>query len=83
MRWARSSKARRRRSPRAAATITIQSYGTTLYNAAQLNQTLKAALDGLVELDDVARCQLNSDYNYTDATKRLYRYQAVFDIIHY
>lgn len=65
------------------ATITIQSYGTTLYNAAELNQTLKAALDGLAELDDVARCRLNSDYNYSDTTRRIYRYQAVFDIIHY
>ena len=65
------------------AMVAIRSYGATLYEAAQLNQTLKAALDGLVELNDVARCQLNSDYNYTDTTKKLYRYQAVFDIIHY
>ena len=65
------------------ATVAIQSYGASLYEAAQLNQTLKAALDGLVELNDVARRQLNSDYNYTDTTKRLYRYQAVFDVIHY
>lgn len=65
------------------AMVAIRSYGATLYEAAQLNQTLKAALNGLVELNDVARCQLNSDYNYTDTTKKLYRYQAVFDIIHY
>ena len=65
------------------ATLAIQSYGATLYEAAALNQTLKAALDGITELNDVARCELNSDYNFTDTTKKLYRYQAVFDIIHY
>ena len=61
----------------------IQSYGATLYEAAALNETLKAAMAELSELDEIASCKLNSDYDYTDTAKKLYRYQAVFDIIHY
>ena len=32
---------------------------------------------------EVASCRLNSDYNFTDTTKKQYRYQAVFDIVYY
>ena len=66
-----------------AATLAIQSYGSSLCNAAALNETLKAAMQGAAALPDVGSVRLNSDYNYTDTEKRLYRYQAVFDIVHY
>lgn len=65
------------------ATIAIQSYGKTLYEAAQLSELVKALMANAVTLSEVARCRLNSDYNFTDTTKREYRYQAAFDIIHY
>ena len=66
-----------------AATLAIQSYGGTLLEAAQTNELVKGLMAEAIELADVARCRLNSDYNFTDTTKKLYRYQAVFDIIHY
>ena len=66
-----------------AATLAIQSYGGTLLEAAQTNELVKGLMAEAIELPDVARCRLNSDYNFTDTTKKLYRYQAVFDIIHY
>ena len=65
------------------AMLAIQSYGATLYDAAALNERLKTAMKEMPALDVVASVRLNSDYNYTDTTKRLYRYQAVFDVIHY
>lgn len=65
------------------AMLTIQSYGATLLEAAQANEVIKALMFAAVTLPDVARCRLNSDYNFTDTTKKHYRYQAVFDIIHY
>ena len=64
-------------------TVAIQSYGATLYKAAELNETVKQAMEGLIQKMSVASCRLNSDYNFTDTTKKLYRYQAVFDIVHY
>ena len=65
------------------ATIAIQSYAKSLYRAMQINEDVKAALEEIVTLDEISRCSQNSDYNYTDTTRKKYRYQAVFDIVHY
>lgn len=69
------------------ATFAIQSYSDSLYNAASLNERVKAALlgdgssdYGIVAIDGVCKCTLNSDYNYSDTITKKYRYQAVFDI---
>ncbi len=65
------------------ATLAIQSYAASLYNAAVLNERVKKAMDNMVELDDICKSDLNSDYNYSDTAKKKYRYQAVYDITHY
>lgn len=65
------------------ATIAVQSYAGSMYRAAELNEAVKAVMDHLAELDGVSRVELNSDYNFTDTTTKQYRYQAVFDIVHY
>jgi hypothetical protein len=40
-------------------------------------------MENAITLDDVTRSALNSDYNFTDTASKGYRYQAVFDVIHY
>lgn len=69
------------------ATFAIQSYGKSLFEAADLNEILKEimmdGLDGLLSLSEISAVNLNSDYNFTDTTTKKYRYQAVFDIVHY
>lgn len=66
------------------ATVAIQSYGESLYEAMVLNEALKdEMLNGLIQLEDIAGVKLNSDYNYTDTTTKRYRYQAVFSITYY
>lgn len=65
------------------ATLVVQSYSMSLYGAAELNERVKEAMEKIIELDDICRCNLNSDYNYTDTNRKKYRYQAVFDIVHY
>lgn len=65
------------------ATIVIQSYGATLYKAAQTNETVKNTMLDIVSLDEISKCSLNGDYNYTDTANKRYRYQAVFDLVHY
>ncbi len=65
------------------ATVAIQSYGASLYDAAALNERVKAAMDGLAELPEIAACELNSDYNFTDPAKKQYRYQAVYSLVYY
>ena len=65
-------------------TFAIQSYGASLYEAASMNEALKnVMLDGFLANPLVSSVELNSDYNFTDVTEKRYRYQAVFDIVHY
>ena len=67
--------------------IIIQSYGATKLQAAELNETVKHwmldGLEGLITQNDVSSVKLNGDYDYTDTSEKRYRYQAVFDIVHY
>jgi len=65
------------------AVIAIQSFADSLYRAAKLNEEVKKAMKSIVELKDISKCDLNTDYNYTDIAKKKYRYQAVFDITYY
>lgn len=62
----------------------FQSYAQSLFEAATLNEAVKLAMDNApAELASVSRSKLNSDYNFTDTTTKEYRYQAVYDIVHY
>lgn len=64
-------------------TIAVQSWAETLFETAELNEQVKAAMDEIVRLPEVCSCRLNSDYNFTDTATKRYRYQAVFDLVHY
>ena len=63
------------------AMLALQSYGATLYQAAELNEQVKAAMEDIVDLDLISRAELNTDYNFTDTQTKRYRYQAVYDLI--
>lgn len=65
------------------ASIAVQSLADSMYEAAQLNEEVKAIMENIVELPEVSSCRLDSDYNFTDTTSKKYRYQAVFDLVHY
>lgn len=66
-------------------TIAIQSYAKDAPStAATMNEEVKRAmLYGILDRNEIVSVQLNSDYNFTDTEEKTYRYQAVFDIIHY
>lgn len=62
------------------ATMAFQSYGASMLAAARLNETVKAAVEGMIELDSISAVYLNSDYNFTDQSTKHYRYQALYVI---
>lgn len=64
-------------------TLALQSYATSLYLAAKLNEKVKECMDEIVMLGDISQSNLNGDYNYTDSTTKRYRYQAVYNLVHY
>ena len=63
------------------ATIAIQSWSSSMYNAAKLNEEVKDAMEKIIEYTEISKCSLNSDYNFTDTKTKSYRYQAVFDLV--
>lgn len=65
------------------ATIAVQSYAPSLYEAAALNERVKTAMKSAITMDEIVKVTLNSDYNYTNTASKRYRYQAVFDVIFY
>ncbi len=64
-------------------TLAIQSYAPTMAEAADINEETKAIMLEAEALPELGRIRLNSDYNYTDTDTMRYRYQAVYDIVHY
>ena len=65
------------------ATFALQSYGGTRYGSAAMNLVAISTMLDAVSLDSVSSVSLNSDYNFTDTTRKRERYQAMFDITHY
>ena len=65
------------------ASFAFQSYGSSLYDAAMLNEELKEAMEDIDNQEPISRAELDSDYNFTDTETNRYRYQAVYDFIYY
>ncbi len=65
------------------AMLAIQSYAETLAKAALLNEKVKEVLKDIKDLDSISKCQLNSDYNFTDTATKKYRYQAIYDFVYF
>lgn len=65
------------------ATIAIQSYASSMFHAAKLNEKVKQAMREIVCLDSIAGVHLNNDCNFPDLERKDYRYQAVYYIKHY
>lgn len=65
------------------AMITVQSISQkSLLEAMKLNEEIKEAMDEIIELPEIFRCELNSDYNFTNTRTKEYRYQAVFNLFY-
>lgn len=65
------------------ASIALQSYADSLYSAVDLDCEVREAMDDIVELDDISSAKLVRNYNFTDTTKKKYRYQSIYELVHY
>lgn len=63
--------------------LAIQSYSYSLFKVASLNNRIKKILNNIIELNEISKIELDTDYNYSDKELKKYRYQAIFDIFHY
>ncbi len=65
------------------ATLAVQSYGSSDHAAAQLSHRVVQTMLDADTLPEIVSCILNTDYNFPDTTRKLPRYQAVFEVVHY
>ena len=64
-------------------TVAIQSYAKSKLRASELNEELKEAMEDFLYQDGISDCRLDTDYNFSNITKKQHRYQAVYEITHY
>lgn len=64
-------------------TFAVQSNAATLVDAAALDEDVRQAMLGAVQLDGITAVRLNSSYNFTDPDSEQMRFQSVFDVTHY
>lgn len=62
------------------ATLAIQSYAPSLYDAAELNEQVIEAMRTFALEPDIGSVDLNTAYPFSDTRIKQYRYQAVFNI---
>ena len=65
------------------AVIALQSYASTMAEAASLDEKVKVLMDQAAALTDISKSRLNSDYNFTDTSMKHYGYQAVYDLVYF
>lgn len=65
------------------ATIAVQSYADTTYDASLLNELVKTVMLNMIVINDICKVELISDYNFPKTSIRQPRYQAVFEITYY
>ena len=65
------------------AIMAVQSFAPSKAEASALNDRVVAAMLALPEQPDISACRLNSDYEYTDTSLKLYRYQVLFEIVYF
>ena len=63
--------------------VGIQRAGYSDYAAAQLSHRVVQTMLDADTLPEIVSCTLNTDYNFPDTTRKLPRYQAVFQVVHY
>lgn len=65
------------------ATLAVQSYGRSDFSAAQLSYFVVQAMQSADTLPEIVSCDLVTEYNFPDTTRKRPRYQAVFSVTHY
>ncbi len=64
------------------ASIALQSYGPTLYEAALLDEQVRQAMDVIADSTEISGAHLASNYNFTDPETGRYRYQCVYEVFY-
>ena len=65
-------------------TYAIQSISSiSKLRAAEIDETVVEAMELYENEPYISKCGLNSDYDFTDANTKEFRYQSVYDIVYF
>lgn len=64
------------------ATLAVQSYADSMYDAMMLSSRVVDALKNMIERGDISAVSA-TDYNYTDTTTKKFRYQATCEVVYF
>lgn len=65
------------------ATVAVQSYGKTTFASAQMDHQIVQVMLDAATLPQISACDLVTDYDFPDVTRKLPRYQAIFNVTYY
>ena len=64
-------------------TIAVRCYADKHGAAADLNLRVREFMSTLWQEPEIARCKINTEYAINSVAQMQYRYQSIYDIIHY
>ena len=63
--------------------VAVQSFAKSKYEAASLDLEVQKMMLKIISVPVITKIVLSTGYDFTDTSKKRYRYQSVFDITHY
>ena len=63
--------------------LAIRPIAKSLARAALIDEEVKNAMPKIAEHRQITRCKLSSGYNYTNTVTKEYRYQSIYELVHY
>lgn len=66
-----------------AATVSVYSYASTLYGAAELDERVRDAMELIVEDDRISSCRIGGEDRNIDTENKEYRYETIFNLFYY
>lgn len=66
-----------------ATTVSVFSYASTLYGAAELDEKVRDAMAQIVEDERISSCKIGGEYRNIDSENKEYRYETIFNLFHY
>lgn len=66
-----------------ASTVSVYSYGSSLFESAELDEMVKNAMEMIVEDERVSSCRIGGEDRNIDTDNKEYRYETIFNLFHY
>lgn len=66
-----------------ASSVSVYSYSSTQYKAAELDEVVRNTMLDIVSLDNISSCKVGGESRSNDVLNKEYRYETIFNLYHY